>query len=100
MLGFEKHAARATFTAIIVVIALYLVYMVRETLFVFTLALLSPSLLTPLVKVLDRFLPTSRSRTPALALAYLIFVGLAVFLGFEIGSRIVGQRTPPRQEVP
>jgi predicted PurR-regulated permease PerM len=100
MLGFEKHAARSTFTAIVVVIALYLVYLVRQTLFIFTLALLFAYLLTPLVNVLDRFLPASRSRTPALALAYLIFVGVAVFLGFEIGSKIVDQATRLGNDLP
>ena len=100
MLGFEKHAARSTFTAIVVVIALYLVYLVRQTLFIFTLALLFAYLLTPLVNVLDRFLPASRSRTPALALAYLIFVGVAVFLGFEIGSKIVDQATRLGHDLP
>ena len=45
--------------------SLWLVYMVRSTLFVFILAVLFAYLLSPLVNLLDRFLPT-RTRTPAL----------------------------------
>jgi len=100
MLGIDRHAARYTFTAILVFLAMYLVYMVRETLFVFILALLFAYLLSPLVNVLDRFLPASRSRTPALALAYLIFIGLVVFLGIQIGSRVVDQANKLATELP
>src|SRR5450432_2917477 len=100
MLGIDRHAARSTFTAIVVVVGLYLIYMVRQTLFIFTLALLFAYLLSPLVNVLDRFLPASRSRTPALALAYVIFVAAAVFLGFQIGSRIVDQATRLAHDLP
>ena len=52
-----------------------LVYLLRSTLFVFTLALLFAYLLSPLVDLLDRALPKKRTRTLALALAYVIFVG-------------------------
>jgi len=74
-----------------VVLVLYLIYLIRSTLFIFILALLFAYLLSPLVEFLDRVLPVSRTRTPALLLAYVIFVGLAVLLGIEIGSRVVDQ---------
>ena len=80
MLGFNRRAASYTFTAAMVLLLLYLVYLVRSTLFVFVLALLFAYLLSPLVNLLDRFLP-GRTRTPALALAYVIFVGLRRFPG-------------------
>jgi predicted PurR-regulated permease PerM len=100
MLGIDRHAARCTFTAILVVLVMYLVYLVRQTLFIFILALLFAYVISPLVNVLDRFLPASRTRTPALALAYLIFVALAVFLGIQIGSRIVDQANRLVRELP
>ena len=100
MLGIDRHAARSTFTAILVVLAMYLVYQVRSTLFIFVLALLFAYMLTPLVNVLDRFLPASRTRAPALALAYLIFVGVAVFLGIQIGSRVVDQAHRAAKDLP
>ena len=90
MLGIDRNAARSTWTAALVVALLVLVYLARTTLFVFVLAVLFAYLLSPLVNLLDRFFPT-RTRTPALALAYVIFVGVAVLAGFQIGSRVVDQ---------
>ncbi|HEY1337559.1 MAG TPA: AI-2E family transporter [Bryobacteraceae bacterium] len=92
MLGIDRRAARYTWTAALVLLLLWLVYLVRATVFIFILALLFAYLLSPLVNFLDRVIP-SRTRAPALALSYLIFVGLVVFLGIQIGSRVVEQAT-------
>ena len=91
MLGFDRSAARATFTAVLILLILYITYLLRKVLFVFTLALLLAYLLSPLVNLLDRLLPTSRTRTPALALAYVLFVGGLIFTGIEVGSTVVDQ---------
>jgi predicted PurR-regulated permease PerM len=91
MLGFDRRAASYTFTAAAVLLLLYIVYLVRSTLFVFTLAILLAYLLAPLVNLLDRFLPGNSTRTPALALAYIIFLGLAALILVEVGSRAVEQ---------
>lgn len=90
MLGIDRRAARYVWTAALVLLLLCLVYLARRTLFIFILALLFAYLLSPLVNLLDRFLPT-RTRTPALALAYVIFVGLVVLFAVQIGSRVVDQ---------
>lgn len=99
MLGVNRRAASYTFSAVLVILALYLVYLVRSTLFVFILAILFAYLLTPLVNVLNRVLP-GRTRTPALALAYVIFLGLAGFAAYEIGSTVVKQATDLMKELP
>jgi predicted PurR-regulated permease PerM len=91
MLGIDRHAARYAWTAALVLLGLWLVYVVRATLFVFVLALLFAYLLSPLVNFLDHVLPSSRTRTPALALAYIIFVAIVIFIGGQIGSRVVEQ---------
>lgn len=91
MFGIDRRAARYTFTAAAVLLLLWLVYLVRSTLFIFTLALLFAYLLSPLVNALDRLLPGRRTRTPALALAYVIFVAAAVLVGIQIGSRVVAE---------
>src|SRR5215831_12257763 len=100
MLGIDRRAARYAWTVALTVLALCLIYLVRKTLFVFVLALLFAYLLSPLVNVLDRYLPTSRTRTPALALAYIIFVGAVVFLGAQIGSRVVDEATALGKKFP
>jgi predicted PurR-regulated permease PerM len=99
MLGIDRNAARFTWTAALVVALIILVYLARTTLFVFVLAVLFAYLLSPLVNLLDRFLPT-RTRTPALALSYVIFVGVVALAGFEIGSRVVDQAKSLSKDLP
>jgi predicted PurR-regulated permease PerM len=100
MLGIDRSAARYTWTAALVVLLLWLVYLVRQTLFVFILALLFAYLLSPLVNLIDRFLPGNRSRTLALGLAYAIFVAAVVLIGSQVGSRVVEQATALEKTFP
>ncbi len=100
MLGIDARAARYTWTAAFVLLLLWLVYLMRTTLFVFVVALLFGYLLSPLVDIINRFLPASRTRTPALAIAYLIFIA-ALFIGVtQIGSRAVDQANTLAKSMP
>lgn len=89
MLGIDARAARYTWTAALVLLLLCLVYLMRTTLFVFIVALLFGYLLSPLVNVIDRFLPGKRTRTLALAIAYLIFIAALIVGITQIGGRAV-----------
>jgi predicted PurR-regulated permease PerM len=100
MLGIDARAARYTWTAALVLLLLCLVYLMRTTLFVFIVALLFGYLLSPLVNVIDRLLPASRTRTPALAVAYLIFVTASLFAVTQIGSRVVMEANSLRASLP
>jgi predicted PurR-regulated permease PerM len=100
MLGFDRQVARFTWTAALVVLLLVLVYLMRQTLFVFILAILFAYLLAPLVDFLDRVLPTSRTRTPALAIAYMIVVAILVFAVIQIGSRVVEEANTLIKSIP
>jgi predicted PurR-regulated permease PerM len=99
MLGIDRKAARYTWTAAVVLLLLWLLYEVRSTLFVFILAVLFAYLLSPLVNLLDRFLP-SRTRTPALALAYIIFIGIVAFVSVQIGSTVASQAKAFEKDLP
>lgn len=100
MLGIDARAARYTWTAALVVLLLWLLYLMRTTLFVFIVALLFGYLLSPLVDVIDRLLPASRTRTPALAIAYAIFIAV-LFVGItQIGSRAVEQANSLAKSMP
>lgn len=100
MLGFDGRAARYVWTTAIIVLMILLVYLVRQTLFVFVLAVLFAYLLAPLVNLLDRLLPTSRTRTPALALAYVLVVAVLVVAVLQIGSRVVEEANTLIKAVP
>jgi len=99
VLGIDRQAARYTWTAALVLILLWLVYEVRSTVFVFILAILFAYLLSPLVNFLNRVLP-SRTRTPGLALAYVIFVAAVVFIGIKIGSTVAEQAKAFEKDLP
>ena len=88
--GLDRRAASYTWTVAFILLLLGVVYLIRETLFIFALALLFAYLLRPLVNSLDRRLP-GRSRAPALAIVYLTLVGLLVGVGIAVGSRVVVQ---------
>ena len=100
MLGIDRRVARYTFTAAVVLFLLYLVYIVRSTLFVFIVALLFAYLLTPLVNALDRLLPGQGTRTAALALSYIIFLGFLVTIGVLIGNTVVKQAKDLNKSLP
>jgi predicted PurR-regulated permease PerM len=93
MLGIDSRAARSTWTAALIVLALWLVYLMRTTLYIFILAVLFAYLLAPLVNLLDRLLPTRPTRTLALALAYVLLVGLVVAGAIVLGTKVVEQAT-------
>jgi predicted PurR-regulated permease PerM len=100
MLGIDARAARYTWTAALVLLLLCLVYRMRATLFVFVVALLFAYLLSPLVNVIDRFLPGKRTRTLALAIAYLIFIAVLVVGITQIGSRVVEEASSLAKSMP
>src|SRR5215469_3584934 len=99
MLGIDRRAAQYTWTAAAIVLLLALIYIVRKTLFIFILAVLFAYLLSPLVNLLDRLLPT-KGRSPALALAYVILVGLMVLIGSQIGTRVVKEAKQLATDLP
>ncbi|MDQ6706435.1 MAG: AI-2E family transporter [Acidobacteriota bacterium] len=98
-LGVDFRAARYTWTAALVLLFLLCVYTIRGTLFIFVISLLFAYLLYPLVDIINRFVP-SQSRTPALAIVYLLLIGLLVFLGIEIGSKVAEQANSLAQRAP
>ncbi len=99
MLGIDPKAARATWTVILVVLLCLVVYSIRQTLFIFVVALLFAYLLLPIVDFIDRVLPMRGSRTPALAIVYALLVTVLILSGIEIGSRVTQQSKNLAQKV-
>src|SRR5882724_12739488 len=93
MMGIDPRAARATWTMILIGLLCLVIYSIRNTFFIFIVSLLFAYLLLPLVDFIDRVLPLKRSRTPALAIVYLLLVGGIVIGGVEIGARVAEQAT-------
>jgi predicted PurR-regulated permease PerM len=99
MLGIDARAARATWTVILVALVCLMIYSIRRTLFLFIVALLFAYLLLPIVDFIDRVLPMRGSRTPALAIVYVLLVAGLIFTGIEIGSQVTDQAKTLAQRV-
>jgi predicted PurR-regulated permease PerM len=87
LLGLHHDAARYAWTTVSILLLLGVLYLLRETLFIFVVALLFAYLLWPLVKLLDRWLP-GRSKGLALTFVYLLLVGFLLVVGYEVGTRV------------
>jgi predicted PurR-regulated permease PerM len=99
MLGIDLRAARATWTVILVALLCLTIYSIRRTLFLFIVALLFAYLLLPIVDFIDRVLPMRGSRTPALAIVYVLLVAGLIFTGIEIGTQVTDQAKTLAQKV-
>lgn len=88
MFGLDRQTARYVWTVGLILLIAWLIYDIRDTLFVFIVALLFAYLLFPLVNLLDRHLP-GRSRLPALTIVYVALVGVLIVIGIVVGSRVV-----------
>jgi predicted PurR-regulated permease PerM len=75
------------------------IYLIRTTLLMFVIALLFAYLLYPLMDLIDRNL-TSKTRTPALAMTYVLVIGVLVTFGVLVGSVVADQATNLAREAP
>ena len=99
MLGLDSKAARYTWTAALIFLLLGAIYLIRRTLIAFVIALLFAYLLYPLMDLIDRRL-TSKTRTPALALTFLLVIGLLAVFGFFVGSVVADQAANLARQAP
>lgn len=91
MLGIDPKAARAAWTVFLLALLMLAAYAARDTLVVFAVALFLAYMLSPMVAMVERYTPKRISRVPALAIVYLILIGLLVVLGITVGSRIADE---------
>ncbi|MDQ1473300.1 MAG: hypothetical protein QOJ99_4780 [Bryobacterales bacterium] len=90
MLGIEPKTAQRTWTVAAVLLLLLIVYLVRQTLFVFIIALMFAYLLYPLFDAIDRRLG-SRHHAAALAITYILVLSLLAGFGFYIGNHVADE---------
>jgi len=100
MLGIDAKAARASWTAMLMLLLLAAAYAIRETLAVFVIALLFAYLLMPLVGLVKRFTPHQVSPRFALAIVYLALIGGLVALGSTLGARLVDEANSLASQLP
>lgn len=100
MLGLDRHAARITWTVFLVALFILIVYEARRTIVIFTLAIFFAYMLTPVVNMIDRFIPARVSRTFALAIVYLLLIGALVGIGFAVGSAVADEASNLAKSIP
>lgn len=100
MFGFDQRAARIAWTVSLVAVALYLVYAVRHTIFIFVLAVFFSYMVYPLVRRVAALAPRRLSRPVATALVFgLLLLVLAGIAGI-VGPMIVDQASTLANELP
>jgi predicted PurR-regulated permease PerM len=91
MLGIDDRALRIVWTIFLFALLLAVIYLIRDTLLLFALAVFFAYMLSPIVGLVERFLP--QRRTSALALVYIVLVGVLVLVGFQLVPKVVDQAT-------
>ncbi len=99
MLGIDAKAARYTWTAAMVLLAICIVYLIRDTVLVFIIALLFAYLLYPFMDLVDRHLP-GKTRTPALAITFVVVIGIIAAFGVLVGSAVANQAASLAAQAP
>lgn len=88
MLGIDTRAARAAWTVFLVALLLVVLYYISTVLLVFVLAILFAYMLSPIVNLVDRIQPWTRSRVYSLAVVYIALIGLLVLVGVLVGNKV------------
>jgi predicted PurR-regulated permease PerM len=86
MLGIDSRALRVCWTVFLFAVALAVVYLIRDTLVDFALAVFFAYLLAPLVNLVGRILP--KRRNLALAIVYVAILAVLITVGINLGSRV------------
>ncbi len=98
MFGIDERALRVAWTVFLFALLLTVVYFIRSTLLLFGGAIFFAYMLSPVVALIERFIP--RRRSLALGLVYVAFVGLLVFIGFELLPTFAREATSLVQTLP
>lgn len=100
MLGIHPLTARITWTVLLIGLLVLMMWQARETIIVFTLALFLAYMLSPLVDMVQRFLPPRVSRNLSLTFVYVILIAVLSGVGFWIGSAIADEASNLADSLP
>ncbi len=91
MFGIDERALRITWTVFLFALVLAVVYYIRGTILLFAGAIFLAYMLSPIVGLVERFIP--KRRNIALAVVYVALIGLLVLLGFQLVPRLSEEAT-------
>lgn len=87
----DARAARITWTVFLIGLLIWVTWLVRDSIMIFVLALFLAYILYPLVRLVERFTPPRFPHTAALAIVYVLLLGLIAGGGIWLGSRLVSE---------
>ncbi|MBV8829401.1 MAG: AI-2E family transporter [Acidobacteriaceae bacterium] len=90
MAGIDARALRVAWTVFLFALLLAVLYYIRDILVLFAVSIFVAYILSPLVDGIERFGPTKR-RGLALAIVYVLVIGLLVLFGFELIPTLAAQ---------
>lgn len=98
MLGIEHRTLRMTWTVFLFLLLLVVTWELRETLLVFAGAVFFAYMLSPIVGLVERFIP--KRRALALGLVYIFLVGGLIGLGFALVPTLAAEATSLAMKLP
>ncbi len=100
MFGIDVRAARAVWTAALVLLVLYCAYTIRTTLLVLLFGVFFSYLVYPLFTLAQRWTGGRIPRVPLLLLVFAVIIGLLGLAGAVFGNRIVAEAQTLAQTLP
>jgi predicted PurR-regulated permease PerM len=100
MLGVDPRAARITWSVVVVVGALALVYLARTTLFVFVLALFLSYMLAPLVRRIDRQRVRRMPHAVSVVAAFALVLAVIAIVILLVGPSVADQAGQLAEQFP
>jgi predicted PurR-regulated permease PerM len=98
MLALDQRTLRISWTVFLFILLLLVVYQIRDTILVFAAAIFFAYMLSPIVGLIERFLP--KRRTLALGLVYICLVGALVGLGFALIPTLASEASSLAMSLP
>jgi predicted PurR-regulated permease PerM len=98
MLGIDERALRIVWTIFLFFLLIVVIYGIRDVLLIFAGAIFFAYMLSPIVSLVERFIP--KRRALALAVVYCLLIGLLVLLGFQLVPVAVEQATNLLRNLP
>ena len=100
MLGFDSRTAKVVWTAALMMLLFYAVYLSATTIIVVIFAVFFSYVLFPLVELTQRWLPKRVPRTVSISLVFLVVLGLAGTAVALFGSQIESEAVALSQKLP
>ena len=100
MLGLDAKAAKAAWTVFLVALAIFTIYEARGPIVVFVLALFFAYLIAPAVDFSMRHVARGRSKAVALAVVYILMVGMLIAIGAALAGKIAEEASSLATQLP